>query len=228
MVGVLVQRDQTAGDGVARGLIARHDQQDEGGQIARDGKLGPLLGRADQHGDQIIAHGRFARLPKAERIERHLLDTGIDVLLAGAAFGIVFADHGIGPFKQLVAVRLADPEQLGQGLDGIGGGEAGNEVDGPALGRPLGDHGVDQHIGSGADARLHVAKARRGKAAHDHAPVIDMVRGVHRDHRGLNAGIGNIIFVGDTVATIVTGRGKGLWIGRGADNVLMAGQGPKA
>jgi len=183
LLGEVAERLHAVADRVARGLVARDDQQhEERRELLVGERLAVDLG-VDERGDEVVAGVPAAVLGELLRELRELGAGGQQLRddlrgIAAAVLGIARAEDDVGAVEDEPVLALRDRGHVADDLERERRGDLGDEV---AL--ALLDDGVDDRLGGARHVGLDpVDHAGREAARHD-AAQSRVARVVHVDHR---------------------------------------------
>ena len=181
LVGVLGQRHERAGDRVAGGLVAGHEELDEEHAELVVGERLAVLLVGGQHRHHVVAGLGPPSGRQAEQLHRHLGEQ-LHALVLGPVGGA--GDGGLGPPEQPLLVALGQAEERGDELDGQRHGELGGDVDDLAVAAAAAASSSSEPAGALAHQRLEPAHHRVGEAGPDQLAVAGVLRRVGVHHRG--------------------------------------------
>ncbi len=212
LLGELVERVETAGDGVTRRVVAADDEEDQVSEILH---LVHVPGRLAmrQHGDEIVA--RLARI--------HPLVPETDEIIGAfekfrAARFFRFDDNGIlgrgghiRPASELAAFLEGEVEKRGEHLRREFDRDAVHPVEGLVLGQF-----IENAAGAFADRTFELGEVRRRDDGAHHLALVVMLGRVHRNEHGE---LEVLVLVAERYSAL---GGKDLVVGIHRHDVLVA------
>ncbi len=219
LAGVGEHGMQTARHGVARGVVAAHDQQHHIAQELHrcQGARGRAVG---EHGHQVSSRRlSLALLPEPLEVLEALHQLGQALLLGVDAQARLQVGGGhIGPPGEQAPVLEGEVEQGGQ--------HAGGELDGHPLHPVEGlvaREIVEHAAGALADERLHLREIARPHDRADGLALLVVPGRVRRDERGPPIALG---LVADGDAAVLDARGEHRVVHLDLHHILVAGHRP--
>ena len=191
-------------DGVARRLVAGHDEQDEEGpELARGQAFAVDLG-VHEHRRDVVA--RVVEAVLAERLGvgehgEHVADQPLERVGLAADLRVARTEDHVRPREHLGVVALRDAHHLADDLEGERRGHRGHEVT-RAIREAI-DHAIDDRAGLLVDVALDAGHLLgREPLRHDRAQP-EVLRVVHVDDRAHELGdLGRIVRDVRTVARL--------------------------